>query len=37
MKHSEKNTPSKKMNKRDILNRNRALNEARKKASGSRG
>ena len=34
---SEKNTPSKKMNKRDILNRNRALNEARKKASGSRG
>ena len=34
---SEKNAPSKKMNKRDILNRNRALNEARKKASGSRG
>lgn len=34
---SEKNAPSKKMNRRDILNRNRALNEARKKASGSRG
>lgn len=34
---SEKNTPSKKMNKRDVLNRNRALNEARKRASGSRG
>lgn len=34
---SEKNSPSKKMNKRDILNRNRALNEARKRASGSRG
>ena len=34
---SEKNAPSKKMSRKDILNRNRALNEARKKASGSRG
>ena len=34
---SEKNSPSKKMNRRDILNQNRALNEARKKAMHSRG
>lgn len=34
---SEKNQDPKKMNKRDILNRNKALNEARKRASGSRG
>ena len=33
----EKNKDPKKMNKRDILNRNRALNEARKKARGTRG
>ena len=32
-----KNTPSKKMNKRDILSSNRALNESRKKARGTRG
>lgn len=34
---SEKNSPSKKMSKRDILNRNRALNEARKAKLGSKG
>lgn len=34
---SEKNKDPKKMSKRDVLNRNRALNEARKRASGSRG
>lgn len=34
---SEKNAPSKKMNKRDILSQNRALNAARRKASGSKG
>ena len=34
---SEKNTPGKKMNQRDILKQNRALNEARKKAMGTRG
>lgn len=34
---SEKNTPAKKMSRRDVLNRNRALNEARKRASGTRG
>lgn len=35
---SEKNNPDKKkMNRRDILNQNRALNEARKKAMNSRG
>lgn len=34
---SEKNTPSKKMNQREILKNNRALNEARKKAMHSRG
>ena len=34
---SEKNKDPKKMNRRDVLNRNRALNEARKRASGSRG
>ena len=35
---SEKNQPDKKMmNRRDILNQNRALNEARKKARHSRG
>ena len=33
----EKNKDPKKMNKRDILNRNRALNEARKKAHKTRG
>lgn len=33
----EKNQDPKKMNKRDILNRNRALNEARKKAHKTRG
>ena len=34
---SEKNTPSKKMNQREILNRNKALNEARRKAHHTRG
>lgn len=34
---AEKNKEPKKMNKRDILNRNRALNEARKKAHKTRG
>lgn len=35
---SEKNNPDKKkMNRRDIINQNRALNEARKKALHSRG
>lgn len=34
---NEKNAPSKKMSKRDILNSNRALNEARRKKHGSRG
>jgi hypothetical protein len=34
---SEKNAPSKKMSKRDILGQNRALNAARRKASGSKG
>ena len=34
---SEKNKDPKKMNKRDVLNRNRALNEARKKAHKTRG
>lgn len=34
---SEKNAPSKKMNRKDILSRNKALNAARRKASGSRG
>ena len=34
---SEKNTPSKKMNRRDILSQNKALNAARRKASGSKG
>lgn len=34
---SEKNKPSKKMNRKDILSQNRALNEARKKAMGTRG
>lgn len=32
-----KNTPPKKMNKRDIMRRNRALNEARRKKLGTRG
>ena len=34
---SEKNQPAKKMSKRDILSQNKALNAARRKASGSRG
>ena len=34
---SEKNAPSKKMSKRDILNNNKRLNAARRKASGSKG
>lgn len=34
---SEKNQPSKKMNRRDMINQNRALNEARKKAMHTRG
>lgn len=34
---SEKNSPSKKMSRKDILSRNKALNAARRKASGSRG
>lgn len=34
---SEKNQPGKKMNRRDILSQNRALNEARKKAMHTRG
>jgi len=32
-----KNTPSKKMSKRDILSSNKALNESRRKAHGTRG
>ena len=32
-----KNTPPKKMNKRDVINRNRTLNEARRKQLGSKG
>lgn len=32
-----KNTPPKKMNKRDVMRRNRALNEARRKKLGTRG
>lgn len=34
---SIKNTPPKKMNKREIMERNTALNEARKKALGTKG
>lgn len=34
---SEKNAPQKKMSKRDILNRNKALNAARRAKSGSKG
>lgn len=34
---SEKNQPSKKMNRRDMYNQNRALNEARKRAMHTRG
>lgn len=34
---NEKNTPPKKMSKREMMNRNRALNEARKKAANSNG
>lgn len=34
---SEKNAPSKKMSKREIMTRNKALNEARRKASHSKG
>ena len=34
---SEKNSPGKKMNQRDILKQNRALNEARKRAMNTRG
>lgn len=34
---SEKNTPQKKMSKRDIYSQNRALNAARRKATGSKG
>lgn len=34
---SEKNTPPKKMKKSEILNSNRALNEARRKAHGTKG
>lgn len=32
-----KNTPPKKMSKRDIMNRNRSLNEARRRSMSSRG
>lgn len=34
---SIKNAPPKKMSKREIMNRNRALNSARRKAKGTRG
>lgn len=34
---SEKNTPQKKMSKRDIYSQNRALNAARRRATGSKG
>lgn len=34
---SEKNSPQKKMSKRDILNRNKALNAARRAKTGSKG
>jgi len=34
---SEKNAPQKKMSKKDILSQNKALNAARRKASGSKG
>lgn len=34
---SEKNAPQKKMSKREIMNQNRALNEARKKAHHTKG
>lgn len=34
---NEKNAPTKKMSKKEILSRNRALNAARRKATGSKG